>query len=141
MPLVYRAEELALGQSIGKKAGDLLFTAPRGGQISGPNLTRALGWGELTSHRIYELRHTAATRWIAAGVSITIVSAWLGHVDPAITLRIYAGYLEENSLAGLEQLRAAALLNTRPKPSTGNSPANQHGDGVGAMPAAKENLL
>ena len=141
VPLVDRAEELALGQSVGKKADDLLFTAPRGGQVSGPNLTRALRWGDLSSHRIHDLRHTAATRWIAAGVSITIVSAWLGHADPAITLRIYAGYLEENSLASLDLLRAAALMIARPKPSPGNLPADRTFASAETMKAEDENAL
>ena len=49
-----------------------------------------------------------ATRWLADGVPPLTVSAWLGHSDPSVTQKRCAGQLEENSLAGLEIVRAAA---------------------------------
>lgn len=48
----------------------------------------------------HDLRHTAATRLIAAGVGAADVAAVLGHADPATTLRFYAG-------ANLDSMRAA----------------------------------
>lgn len=43
---------------------------------------------KLTMH---DLRHTAISRWIAAGLDVVEVSRLAGHADPSITLRIYAG--------------------------------------------------
>lgn len=48
----------------------------------------------------HDLRHTAATRLIAAGVGVSDVAAVLGHADPATTLRFYSG-------ANLDSMRAA----------------------------------
>lgn len=44
------------------------------------------------------LRHTFATRMFERGVDVRTVSAWLGHADPAITLRYYVD-LNEDALA------------------------------------------
>jgi integrase len=43
--------------------------------------------------RFHDLRHTAATLLIAAGVPAKVVSEMLGHADVATTLRIYAHVL------------------------------------------------
>lgn len=54
--------------------------------------------------RLHDVRHTAGSTLIAAGLSPVAAAAWLGH-DPALTLRVYAHAHEE-------ELRAAgaALL-------------------------------
>lgn len=38
---------------------------------------------------IHWLRHTAASAWLAGGADILKVAAWLGHSDPAFTLKTY----------------------------------------------------
>lgn len=43
--------------------------------------------------RFHDLRHTHATLLLLAGVPVHVVAARLGHVDPAITLRVYAHVL------------------------------------------------
>ncbi|WP_279339251.1 tyrosine-type recombinase/integrase [Sphaerisporangium perillae] len=40
-------------------------------------------------HGCHKLRHTAASAWLAAGVDIVTVAEYLGHSDPAFTLRTY----------------------------------------------------
>ncbi|MEU0521599.1 site-specific integrase [Streptosporangium sp. NPDC006007] len=40
-------------------------------------------------HGCHKLRHTAASAWLAAGVDIVTVAEFLGHNDPAFTLRTY----------------------------------------------------
>ena len=37
----------------------------------------------------HSLRHSAARHWLASGVPVNQVSAWLGHSNPLTTLRIY----------------------------------------------------
>lgn len=39
--------------------------------------------------RPHDLRHTAASLWIAAGIDIKTVSAWLGHSTAKLTLDTY----------------------------------------------------
>jgi integrase len=58
--------------------------------------------------RPYDLRHTAASMWLANGASIRAVADRLGHEDPAITLRYYAHCLpsEQGAIAQM----AARLL-------------------------------
>jgi len=43
--------------------------------------------------RLHDLRHTAATHLLTAGVPVHIVSARLGHASPTITLNTYAHVL------------------------------------------------
>jgi integrase len=54
----------------------------------------AAGLGGLTLH---DLRHTAATWWLAAGVTIHAVADLLGHSDATLVLRLY-GHAMPNDL-------------------------------------------
>ncbi|GLW25326.1 hypothetical protein Mame01_53680 [Microbispora amethystogenes] len=40
--------------------------------------------------RLHDLRHVHATTLLLAGVPVHVVAARLGHVDPSVTLRVYA---------------------------------------------------
>ncbi|HZD23268.1 MAG TPA: site-specific integrase [Acidimicrobiia bacterium] len=72
-----------------------MFTAPRGGRLRYNNW-RIRRWnrieelasiGEVHPH---DLRHTLATRLFTVdGWTVPAVQAYLGHVDPKVTLRIY----------------------------------------------------
>ena len=63
----------------------------------------------------HTFRHTCASRLLASGKNIAQVSKWLGHADPAFTLRTYvhlmdAGLGDAECLSGtpspeLEQAR------------------------------------
>jgi integrase len=56
--------------------------------------------------RFHDLRDTAATLMIRAGVDIRTVADILGHADPATTLRRYAHVLPDM------RARAANLIDT-----------------------------
>lgn len=92
----------------GRSADDRIFTAPRGGRMSGGNYKRAVDWSNTSSgHRFHDLRHTAATNWLAAGVEVTTVSKWLGHSTPSVTLNVYSHHIGDVSdNAALSLLRA-----------------------------------
>jgi integrase len=47
--------------------------------------------------RLHDTRHTAATRMLDSGTTVTAAAKWLGH-DPAMTLRVY-GHVYEDALA------------------------------------------
>ncbi|QLJ05724.1 site-specific integrase [Streptomyces sp. NEAU-sy36] len=103
----------------GRKADDLLFTAPEGGPLRYANFRSRVfdpavkeagleGLG-ITPHK---LRHTAASLAIAAGADVKVVQLMLGHKDASMTLNIY-GHLFPDRLDevadALDAGRAVAL--------------------------------
>jgi integrase len=73
----------------------LIFPSEVGTALSGRNLVRwfkriAARAGLPPAVRLYDLRHTAATDWIAAGGDPKAVQALMGHSSPQTTLKHYA---------------------------------------------------
>lgn len=82
----------------GKQPGDRLFTAPQGGWISLSNWRRSVHWTETgRGRRPHDLRHTAATAWLSAGVDVKTVQAWLGHASAELTLNLYGHHMGTDS--------------------------------------------
>ena len=49
----------------------------------------------------HSLRHGAARHWLTtAGIPLNVVSQWLGHATPEVTLRIYLPIVGSNPLHG-----------------------------------------
>lgn len=69
---------------------------------------RLLGEAGLEPMRLYDLRHTAATLALAAGVSAKVVSEQLGHASIAFTLDVYSHLLPHMQSDAAR--RVAALL-------------------------------
>ena len=69
---------------------------------------RLLREAGLPRMRLYDLRHTAATLALAAGVPAKVVSEQLGHASSAFTLDVYAHVLPH--MQSDAALRVAALL-------------------------------
>ncbi len=87
----------------------LVFVSRTGTALDARNLTRefklhlaAAGLPETI--RFYDLRHAAASLLIADGVSVTAVSAMLGHALTSTTLNVYA-----HVLPGAERVTADAM--------------------------------
>jgi hypothetical protein len=57
----------------------------------------------------YDLRHTAASLWIASGLNHREVAQLLGHSTPALTLDTYGHLFEEAQLVDGESVEDAAL--------------------------------
>ena len=57
--------------------------------------------------RLHDLRHTAASIWIGAGVDIKTVADLLGHSTPITTLNIYAHTDERRKQDAVEQMSRA----------------------------------
>lgn len=79
-----------------------LFTAPRGGRLRYYNwrirrLNRIIGRAGVGEVHPHDLRHTLATRlFVEDGWTVPAVQAYLGHVDPKVTLRIYTHVSSED---------------------------------------------
>ena len=46
--------------------------------------------------RVHDLRHFYATHMLGEGVPVATVAAWLGHSSALTTMRVYAGFIEED---------------------------------------------
>lgn len=92
---------------------DLVFTTRTGGPIDERNLAqqdflRILEAAKLpTNFRLYDLRHTAATLALEAGVQPKVVSEMLGHASAAFTLDVYSHvlpHMQDSAAAKVEAL-------------------------------------
>lgn len=90
VPLTDRVRPVVESWAEGREPDDLLFPAPEGGYLHAQNWRRSVHWSKTgLGRRPHDLRHTAASLWIAAGVDIKTVSAWLGHSTAKLTLDTY----------------------------------------------------
>ncbi len=58
--------------------------------------------GRKTAIAFHVFRHTCASLLFAEGRNVKQVAAWLGHADPAFTLRVYVDLLDEGMGGGLD---------------------------------------
>lgn len=102
-----------------KNAGDdwrdegFVFTNEKGSPVDRHNLAnrhfkKILTEAGLPPIRLYDLRHTAATLSLAAGVPVKVVSEMLGHSGVALTLDVYSHVLPHMQEEAVQ--RVAALL-------------------------------
>lgn len=68
------------------------------------NFSKAVNGSGVTKRRFHDLRHTHASFLLAAGVSIKLISARLGHSDIETTLRIYSHLLPNQQHEAAEKL-------------------------------------
>ena len=101
-------------EEAGKSWNDhgLIFTTENGGPVSERNLVQRhfkpiLKLAGLPDIRLYDLRHTAATLALSAGVPPKVVSEQLGHASAAFTLDVYSHvlpHMQEAAAAKVEEL-------------------------------------
>ena len=109
VPLLSLALPVVEARLEGLGPEDLLFPASQGGYLHAQNWRRAVRWNETTDgRRPHDLRHTAASLWIAAGVNIKTIVVWLGHSSTKLTLDTYG------HLMGTDAERAAIERSTPP---------------------------
>ena len=93
-------------------AADLIFVNSNGNPLNERNLVQRnfqiiLERAKLPRIRLYDLRHTAATLALGAGVPAKVVSEQLGHASVAFTLDTYSHvlpHMQESAAAQVEAL-------------------------------------
>ncbi|WP_328931916.1 MULTISPECIES: site-specific integrase [unclassified Streptomyces] len=73
---------------------------PRAGKNPWPRRT----WAMPREFGFHVLRHTFASVVLAEGETITKLASWLGHSDPAFTLRVYTHFMPKAGNRGREAL-------------------------------------
>jgi integrase len=111
----------------GKGRDELVFTAPRGGQILHRTFWSRV-WLPAVSHieprpRIHDLRHSHASVLLAQGVPIHIVSIRLGHESIQTTVNVYGHLLPD------AQALAASAASMAFGASRGHAPVALQGHG------------
>jgi integrase len=101
----------ASAHDLSPEARDLIFRTPSGQPISADYLAKCfrstLDRAGLPRIRLYDLRHSAATIALAAGVSPKVVSEQLGHASTAFTLDTYAHvlpHMQDEAVARVEAM-------------------------------------
>nr|WP_300144812.1 site-specific integrase [Propionicimonas sp.] len=84
VPLVPRVRPLVRRLAVSRDADELLFTTSLGAPLRRAAVLRRLHWDETGHGRsLHDLRHTAASLWLAEGVEPSVVRDWLGTARPA----------------------------------------------------------
>ena len=102
VPLVLDLLPIVDRWSAGKAPDSWLFAAPQGGPLRESNWKRSVGWSAATSavgvpgFRVHDLRHTAASVWLAARADPKVVQRVLGHATAAMTMDLYGHMVDAN---------------------------------------------
>jgi integrase len=90
---------------------DLIFRTSTGDPLKQQRVKaefwRLLGMADIRKIRLYDLRHTAATLAVAAGVSVKVISDMLGHASITFTLERYSHVLpsiQDEAAARVERM-------------------------------------
>src|SRR5215468_12530811 len=102
VPLVLDLLPIVDRWSAGKAPDSWLFAAPQGGPLRESNWKRSVGWSAATSavgvpgFRVHDLRHTAASVWLAARADPKVVQRVLGQATAAMTMDLYGHMMDAN---------------------------------------------
>src|SRR3954452_10836543 len=102
VPLVPELHPVIERRAKGRGATDWLFPAPAGGLLRESNWKRSVRWSDAVKQlgyptlRVHDLRHTAASLWLASGADPKVVQAVLGHFSAAMTMDVYGHLIAAN---------------------------------------------
>lgn len=102
VPLVLDLLPIVDRWSAGKAPDEWLFGAPRGEALRESNWKRSVAWSAATTavgipgFRVHDLRHTAASVWLAAGADPKVVQRVLGRATAAMTMDLYGHMVDAN---------------------------------------------
>lgn len=125
----------------GRPATARVFTSPQGARVNDGNLRRRVlipatelaGLGSAdragewrTWVGFHTFRHTCASLLFEAGRDVKQVAAWLGHADPAFTLRRYI-HLMDDGIGDADFLDTAVRVNTGSTRRPGIAASSEYG--------------
>lgn len=128
-------EALAKQYEVTGKLSDYVFCNLMGAPLDNKNFTDRI-WYPLLRHlglqerRPYQMRHTAATLWLAAGEAPEWIARQLGHTSTEMLFKVYSRYvpnLTRQDGSAMERLLASRL-------ATGQVIRMEEGSGVGLRP-------
>lgn len=105
VPIADRVLPLIRACAEGRGPDERLFVTDTDHQLHATAFKRTLAWAATAEgRRIHDLRHTAACLWLARGVDVVTVQAWMGHASVATT-NLYLHHLGTSAdKAGLDRL-------------------------------------
>jgi len=127
VPLVLELVPVVDRWSAGKAPDAWLFDAPQGGPLWESNWKRSVGWNAATSavgvpgFRVHDLRHTAASVWLAAGADPKVVQRVLGHATAAMTMDLYGHMIDANLWQAAQLVGDISGTSSPPMPSIRNA--------------------
>jgi integrase len=87
-----------------------VFTTPLGDRITPMSATKAFvrlaKAAKISTTRLHDTRHTAATHLIVGGTDVRTTASVLGHTTPNVTLAVYAHLVADVQRAAVERLGA-----------------------------------
>ena len=125
------------------KLSDYVFCNREGKPLDNDNfgsrvwypLLRHLG---LKKRRPYQMRHTAATLWLASGEAPEWIARQLGHSSTEMLFRVYSRYvpnLTRQDGSAIDRLLATRFATTNAVPAAMPRPASGRNPGVNATPS------
>lgn len=95
---------------------DRLFVQTNGKPINPCSITHWLNKFQIENGlrhiSVHELRHTVITNFILADIPVNIVSYFVGHSDPKLTLSVYTHYYGQNMASDIEKYMDRLYGNT-----------------------------
>ena len=92
--VAHGAAEMSRLSRLDSARSDLVFTDRFGQALDSRAISRwyaqRASLAMIGDTGLHALRHTAISRWLMAGIPISVVASWAGHSSPEITLRLYA---------------------------------------------------
>ncbi len=110
-------------EGVSRARGEYVFCNRSGGPVDNKNFTTRV-WDPLLRHlelpprRPYQMRHTAATLWLAAGESPEWIARQLGHSNTQMLFRVYSRYvpnLTRQDGSAMERLLATSFAPGKPR--------------------------
>lgn len=106
-----------LDEHVGKGRDAVVFTNTSGGRINSSNFIRDV-WSKarqqvfeddspLRRVRRHDLRHSAITVWLNAGVPLKTAQRWSGHKTLSVLLDTYTGVMRNDDAVAVERFEAA----------------------------------
>jgi integrase len=108
VPLPYRVAEIVQARAQRRAAGAWLFETSAGTPLREENWKRAVRWTQAKQAigrpglRVHDLRHSAASIWLGAGVDAKVVQRVLGHATATMTLDLYGHVIDGNLWRGAD---------------------------------------